>query len=218
MIGPGAPNVPTVTHGTPRVEAQFGAAFRDSVEIQSTTLSVGSPAVFRATIRLNVVTNDPAGFTGAYGFDYQVGSYSGFFHFPNGLYTIAPSYDFELPLEIAAQVGDIIPVVASFAASAKNRSGYFLSGGTTYFGGVSETHVDASHTAQIFLDAITPGIELVAESKHNYSFNAVPEPETYALLLVGLGIVGFAARRSGSLHAREILDGVDHHAGADGDQ
>jgi len=29
----------------------------------------------------------------------------------------------------------------------------------------------------------------------NFSVSAVPEPETYAMLLVGLGLLGFAARR-----------------------
>jgi hypothetical protein len=29
----------------------------------------------------------------------------------------------------------------------------------------------------------------------NFSVTAVPEPETYALMLAGLGVVGFVARR-----------------------
>ena len=29
----------------------------------------------------------------------------------------------------------------------------------------------------------------------HYSLSAVPEPETYAMMLAGLGLLGFAARR-----------------------
>lgn len=51
---------------------------------------------------------------------------------------------------------------------------------------------DFSHTAKLFVDA--PGSTFVSDSG-NFMTAAIPEPETYAMLLAGLGVIGFLARR-----------------------
>ncbi len=48
--------------------------------------------------------------------------------------------------------------------------------------GASQTGKGASHG-------------ILTDVSYNFSVTAVPEPETYAMLLAGLGLVGFAARR-----------------------
>jgi hypothetical protein len=52
-------------------------------------------------------------------------------------------------------------------------------------------------TASLKSILVTPGMNLAVGSGTTYAVAAVPEPETYALLLAGLGLVGFAARRRG---------------------
>ena len=60
----------------------------------------------------------------------------------------------------------VLLFVSSMAISAGSQAvvGIQVNGSGTpvYFGGVSETHIDASHTARILLDSLTPGIQLVA--------------------------------------------------------
>ena len=53
------------------------------------------------------------------------------------------------------------------------------------------------HTADFRLDVLTPGWTATSLSGHDYATLtlSVPEPETYAMMLAGLGLLGFVARR-----------------------
>jgi len=54
----------------------------------------------------------------------------------------------------------------------------------------------ASHSAHTYMKALTPGVSLISDSGHDYSpISSIPEPETYTMLLAGLGLLGFIARR-----------------------
>lgn len=79
-------------------------------------------------------------------------------------------------------------------ATADYQDGVFL--------GVSYSFSDASHTLNMTSGSLdlsdaylhyTPAGGI--ESSGSYSVTAVPEPETYALMLGGLGLVGWMARR-----------------------
>ncbi|MEW5966958.1 MAG: FxDxF family PEP-CTERM protein [Pseudomonadota bacterium] len=50
-------------------------------------------------------------------------------------------------------------------------------------------------TASLERILVTPGMSLGIGSGSTYNIAAVPEAETYAMMLAGLGLVGFAARR-----------------------
>jgi hypothetical protein len=127
------------------VDAEFGASFEDSVTIASGTLPIGSPATFRATIRMNVVTNYPPGYVGVFGFGYLVGAASANYSFPNGLYNLVPTFDLDILVEVTGQVGDVVPVVATLGARTDNRAGFYTEpgGGLANYGDLSETHIDA---------------------------------------------------------------------------
>ena len=56
--------------------------------------------------------------------------------------------------------------------------------------------MNLSHSAHTYMTALTLGVTLISDSGHDYSLpTPVPEPETYAMLLTGLGLLGFMARR-----------------------
>jgi hypothetical protein len=55
--------------------------------------------------------------------------------------------------------------------------------------------VDFYGTASLESILVTPGMNLAIGSGTTYAVAAIPEPQTYALLLAGPGLVGWAARR-----------------------
>lgn len=97
------------------------------------------------------------------------------------------------------------PVTQSFSL---NKTPDFSIGGVTY-GSYSGTDASPAlpfsfyKAEDVFLKLTASGTNAVVNSNNlnrlNITFNAavtpVPEPETYAMLLAGLGVVGFLARR-----------------------
>ena len=65
--------------------------------------------------------------------------------------------------------------------------------------GSASTAYDALNTAQTYFTVLTPGATMSWASGHDYSapvaVTPVPEPSTYALMLAGLGLVGWMGRR-----------------------
>ncbi|MDP3664779.1 MAG: FxDxF family PEP-CTERM protein [Nitrosomonas sp.] len=71
--------------------------------------------------------------------------------------------------------------------------------------GRTEFFIEASFTGMETLSLSTPGISYaifggIGENgssvyADNFTITAIPEPETYAMLLAGLGLLGFTARR-----------------------
>ena len=54
---------------------------------------------------------------------------------------------------------------------------------------------DFSHTLNVYVDPTSPGGNIAFASGHGYSTPAVPEPDTSALMIAGLGLTGFIVRR-----------------------
>jgi hypothetical protein len=65
---------------------------------------------------------------------------------------------------------------------------------TLFLVSLFEGTVDFYNTARISLD-LPPGFSATTSSGLPLQFAAVPEPETYAMLLAGLGLLGFVTRR-----------------------
>jgi hypothetical protein len=90
-------------------------------------------------------------------------------------------------------VGDSIPWAVDFVGSA---SAMRLAGFDPTAGAASASY-DALNTAQSYFTVLTSGSTMVWASGHDYSapVGAVPEPETYMLFVMGLGMVGWIGRR-----------------------
>jgi hypothetical protein len=80
----------------------------------------------------------------------------------------------------------------------KTASAYNLaSGDAVFFGGTAATAaLGLANTWLTSLGAAGPSVQVLESTAHqDVIYAPVPEPETYALLLAGLGAVGFMARR-----------------------
>jgi hypothetical protein len=66
--------------------------------------------------------------------------------------------------------------------------------------GVGSVLMDAIHTAQTYFSVADASTNLAWESGHDYTV-PVPEPETYAMMLAGLGLIGAAVKRRRSKQA-----------------
>lgn len=199
-IGAGAPNVPTITHGAPRVRANVGVSFTDEISVESQTLAAGTPVEILTVVDFSVSGNRPGHIGGQFsGYDSGTLFFNYFFgfdigatySFPNGLFLNVPEFEFRLPVVLSAKVGDIIPIGAALGMTADNRAGFYTddNGNLRSWGGGNKTVIDASHTAELFLDALTPGVTLVSSSGHDYSASVVPLPPAWCLLATAAGLL-----------------------------
>jgi hypothetical protein len=109
----------------------------------------------------------------------------------NGLYVVRSD-----PFEIEAHVGDVLPISALFSISGLATIGD--PNRQIDVGGFA----DGRNTAALWLGALPEGMTITSASGHDYTIDPtaiavapVPEPESYVLLLAGIGGLGFVARR-----------------------
>ena len=96
------------------------------------------------------------------------------------------TYDFDLLANLANLVQ------SSLWTQVSVRFGY------TQPSGGGSASVDALNTAHTYFTVLTPGATIEALSGHDYALpaaNGVPEPDVWAMLIVGFGAVGGALRR-----------------------
>ena len=109
----------------------------------------------------------------------------------------SPSFGVTVHSLVSLQIGVEYTFMSSLTAASVAEAN-LVSGGqgpiNLLFGGSSR--MDAFNTLNSFLTATSGDYEIVTASGHDYSLiAAVPEPQTYALLLAGLGALGVAVRR-----------------------
>ena len=110
----------------------------------------------------------------------------------NGLYVVRSD-----PFTVEVRVGDVLPVSAVFGISGQADITDFNR--RTDYG----AFVDGRNTAALWLGALPSGMTITSASGHDYTVDPtviastapVPEPESYALLLAGLGMLGLVVRR-----------------------
>lgn len=97
-----------------------------------------------------------------------------------------------LPLALSLQVGDAVTFDIGFYADSSS----FYNGG--FYGPDFEiaSRADAMHTlGTTIAPSAGADVQLRFVSGHDYSPLAIPEPQTWALLICGLGVVGWLARQ-----------------------
>ena len=100
-------------------------------------------------------------------------------------YTTSVNYT----LEVESRNGAYVPFGVDDTPATETASfGPSVSGQGVVWGGISGITIDGSGLA-------LTGYSLVSANGFDYFAPAVPEPETYSMLLAGLGLLGFIARR-----------------------
>lgn len=186
---------------TAYASARFEASFDDNI-IVGENLPVGTPVLFDLTWGYSsVLTPSPSSLVNIV----NPAVTGVFFRLtgPDGLYMEGgrTSNDFSAGnssaiVRVAAHAGDELVISMFLGASALIKA---------EFEGSFTAIADASHTAFMLLDPVTPGLNIESYSGHDYSTpsasSPVPEPTTLALLAMGLCVV-FARRRFKSAQRR----------------
>jgi hypothetical protein len=109
----------------------------------------------------------------------------------NGLYVVHSA-----PFEVDVPVGVALPIGALFSISGLENIGD--PNRQTDVSGFA----DGRNTAALWLGTLADGMTITSASGHDYSVDPtavvsapVPEPESYVMLLAGIGVLGFVARR-----------------------
>jgi len=151
-------------------------------------LSMFLGALVSQGARADVQTVDTSG--GSY--DYSWSSGLGFANTSFSLTAASPS-KVSVSLTDCCVPGDEFALWLDGVKQSWSSSGY---SGSYYTGTLSDLVLGAgSHTFTIELTALAPGYTSGGATATFSALAPVPEPETYAMLLAGLGLMGAVARR-----------------------
>jgi hypothetical protein len=89
--------------------------------------------------------------------------------------------------------------IAVWEIAYETGPGYFVNNGSAKFTGSGADTITALNTAQSWLGSLGSGsvaLNVLESPTHqDVIYAPIPEPETYALMLAGLGVVGMVARK-----------------------
>jgi hypothetical protein len=167
----------------PRVIASAGARLTDNLVVTSPTLPNGTPIDYTVTLRVWIGHDVPVWYKpsggpapGTFTLNLYYGTSGGTnlflpvdFGGPSVSWPVDNPISYTQPYPGTAAVGDNIGLYLNVAAGAQQ---WVTVGDSIYH----QTHIDASNTIEVFVDSDTPGVELVAESGHDYSISAPESP------------------------------------------
>ncbi len=199
-----------------RVSGRFDASNTEYIPIIGNGLAAGSVVDFISSYHIDGATSSerPAPFNGPYmtnqNSGYNTGTFffvftaytvdgttlayngdavgSGTYSFPNFLFTSIPTaLNFGQAFNMKGKVGDFLVLVTSLGVGVDDRA---FDGG--HF---QESHLDFSHTVNMYADAVTPGLAFSANGHRYSSVAAVPLPAAIWLLAPAVGALGFVRRK-----------------------
>ena len=205
--GENGPNLPPYANSNSVYSSlSVGASFTDYLTVTSPNLAVGTPVQVPfnylaeveggpgLTYRSPVVVYASFNITGAGPQNFSTNSALPFFRSTplingNTLYTVRSD-----GFSVDAHVGDVLTVSANFGIYGDARINSLV---YSYeeLGGFA----DGRNTAGIWLGSLPSDIVITSASGHDYRLDpsaaAVPEPANVAMMLAGLGLVGYVVRR-----------------------
>ena len=168
-----------------------GIGITDQLHVNSTVLAVGTPVDLTVTLSFaqTVTLSESASMYlgGGYFATYAANASNG-----DSVYLTANGQD---DVNATGSSAILHTFVGQYINLTESMSG---GASATYIDGVVRNgHADASHSAHFYVDSLTGGVDLSADSGHDYATSAspVPEPSPTALLLAGAGLIGWISRR-----------------------
>ena len=168
-----------------------GVGITDQIHVNSTTLALGTAVDLTVTLSFAQIVSlsEPASLylAGGYFATYQANAGNG-----TSVYLTANGQD---NMNATGSSAILHTFVGQYINLAESMSGGVRA---TYIDGVVRSgHADASHSAHFYVDSLTDGVTLSADSGHDYasSVTTVPEPSSTALMIAGAGLIGWVVRR-----------------------
>jgi hypothetical protein len=208
IIGPNLPVSPNTQ--TVYTNIQAGAAFTDYLTVNVAGAAIGSAVQVPLRYVVEVVSDTALGYPQysahpiTVGASFNIPGYgpqnfsteTNLFFFQhttlpngNGLYVVRSDV-----VMVDTHVGDVLEISAAFGIS--GQANITDANRQVQFGAFA----DGRNTAGIWLGDLPAGMTISSASGHDYRIDpttiaAIPEPESYAMMLVGLGMVAFMNRR-----------------------
>jgi hypothetical protein len=174
--------------------AAYLIEFGDSLTLTSATLAPGTPVTWEFTVGFHTVRTTTGGGSASATLTGGAGSQSTMLTNPVAFSgpTQGPLTETET-IQVSGYVGEVVSIGESLniVASAEASAAAF---------GSETAILDATDTGVFYADPQTAGLELVSASGHDYASPGVgtptvPEPSTWAMIVLGFAGLGYAARR-----------------------
>lgn len=189
------------------------ATYTDSILLTSSTLAEGTPVTvdFNQVLNFSMKRDNPQNVGGSQMFVALGFTATGLdtVEFTTCLGNFYPDCNapvdvdgspqsFNYGVSVQSYVGGSITISAALAVGTFTEMtlGEVFPMGDTYIPKTVTSTVDSLHSAHTYITTSTEGVNFIAESGHDYSPSAVPEPASAVLLVAGLAGIALARRRA----------------------
>ncbi len=186
---PGVNKGGTEARVTPDVAGAPDAFFEDQITVGSSTLANGTPVILDFLLHASGTATAISGgdelASAEMHTEFQLLDFNREANPGSNFDIIYGLGTYDQVVSIQAEVGDVLGIHGSL----------FADGNAPDFDGLGPASFSYSDPASLHILAVTPDLDLVSASGHDYSPGGVPEPAAWALMLAGFAGVGVALRR-----------------------